>query len=261
MTSRDRPFERVLLGVVLVLVGAAAVLWFAGKSLANQVVSERDEDDSREVRRRQREGAMTDVGPPIAVETRRIDSASSNMRAAPAEPEEPPSQREDVETWIARGDTAQLPALLAIDVAKDLEAAPAVIMGIAKLSLGARPELKKKAAAHLAQMLDSERTRADSRNMRGAAGNVATGIDALGEMATPEASGELMRALDSGKYALHHETRMVQELTKQKYAPARDAVARFAARTKGRVFEDSFDQELQKEALEAADEALTSMGK
>ncbi len=175
----------------------------------------------------------------------------------------PPSQREAVEAWVAQGDSNKLSNLLAIDVVKDLEAAPAVIMGIARLSKDAAPSIKAQAAFKLERMLLSERQRAESRDLRGAGGNIATGIDALGEMGATgnvDARAALLRALDGGTYELHHETRMVQELGKQKYAPAKAALMRFVTRTQARKLEDAFDLELQKEALSAVDEALVLLG-
>lgn len=169
---------------------------------------------------------------------------------------EVPSARLDVEHWVAKGDGSKLDTLMAMDVAKDLEASPAIISGLGHLAKTAAPAVRRRVAQRLGGILQSERARAEAQG-RAAAGNVATGIDALGELGGAEAGVELTRALDTAAYALHHETRMVQELGKQAYVPARAAVERFLQRTKARRYEDSFDQELQKEALQAADETLS----
>lgn len=209
--------------------------------------------------------ATAPVGTPAAEPVaQRTESTAPTAAAAPTAPVgeslEPVDDgiREKIEGYVAANDISKLDVLIGTDVSRELDAAPAVIDGIARLAKNQSPAVRQKAAGRLAEILKTERVRAGTQGI-GAAGNVSVGIDALGLLGGDESGAALAEALDTANYALHHETRMVQELGKMRYLPAAASIGRFAERTKSRQSSDSFEQELKKEALLAADEALLEL--
>ncbi len=222
-------------------------------------MSERDEDDSRQFRRRNHALWVAEKRAPRGSDGANADAVPPAVPgASTTQSQHPTSQRPQVEDWLSNAiDDTKLPALLAIDVAEDVEAAPAVFKAITRIGgTYASAQLRQTAAARVAQILASERLRVQVPGARGAVRNMVLAIDALGDMRTPEADVELLHALESEKYALHHETHMVQELA-NRHATFRAAIEQFESRTKARVSEDPFERKLQNEAQEAAREALS----
>ena len=146
-----------------------------------------------------------------------------------------------------------LPRLLEFDLAADPEVAPTLITVAANLSAHAGTAERSAAAQRLAGWLQRELTR-DARDARG---NSASLVEALGKIDSPEASRALSEALDARRLPLHVETVAVQGLAHGADAErARPAVERFRERLQQAPAADSFERELQHEAITAADQAL-----
>jgi hypothetical protein len=146
-----------------------------------------------------------------------------------------------------------LPSLLQFDVAADPEVAPTLITVAGNLSARADATQRAAVAQRLAGWLQHELTR-DARDARG---NTATLVEALGKIDSPEASRALSEALDAQNLPLHVETVAVQGLSHSADAErARPSVERFRQRLQQAPAADSFERELQQEAITAADQAL-----
>ena len=99
--------------------------------------------------------------------------------------------------------------------------------------------------------------RSEIRDARDARGNTASLVEALGKIDSPEASHALSEVLDAQRLPLHVETVAVRGLSHSADAErARPAVERFRQRLSEKTAADSFERELQQEAITAADQAL-----
>jgi hypothetical protein len=146
-----------------------------------------------------------------------------------------------------------LPSLLQLDLPADPEVAPTLIGVVTKLSMQADATQRSAVAQRLAAWLQTELAR-DARDARG---NTASLIEALGKIDSPEATRALSQALDAQRLPLHVETVAVQGLSRSAdAAQARPAVERFRQRLEQAPAADSFERELQQEAISAADQAL-----
>jgi hypothetical protein len=150
---------------------------------------------------------------------------------------------------LAHGARAEgLPALVAVDLAREPAAAPTIIRTVAQL--GARGSLRDRtlAATTLARWLEQEIARSDAD----AVGNVPNLIEALSATGGPEAADVLARTLDSRRLDLPLETLVVQSLGELDDRRARDAVTRFRDRVAATPPSEGFDGELRLEAIAAA---------
>lgn len=161
-----------------------------------------------------------------------------------------------LEAAVRDGLVAEIPALVRTDLARSPGAAPTIIHGLARLSVQGSGEDAALAASTLARWLKEERTREGND----AAGNVPNLVEALGALGGPEAVDaliELLEQRDGTRNDLAIETLTVQQLAALGDARARAPVTRFLGRVRGQAgSEDTFERELQTEALAAATEAL-----
>jgi hypothetical protein len=160
-----------------------------------------------------------------------------------------------VQAAVDRGAVKALPALLATDLAREPEAAPTIIHGVAKLAKEAAPNERAEATKTLAKWLSEE----TKRHEPDAEGNVPNLVEALSAIGGPEAREALAKTLHEGKVDLSVQTLIAQELGKSadpaQLAAARAFLARVAAMPPG----EGIDEELRKEAVEAANKAIGSM--
>ena len=159
---------------------------------------------------------------------------------------------EAVEAVVEAHAVSALPALSAIELREAPHSAPAVIDGIATLANEAGPRERREAASTLSRWFLQER----HREGIDAAGNTTTLIDALAETGHREAIDALVTALDEHALPLNNETLIVQRLAELRQASAKPAIARFHARVVAMPSTFGVDEELRREAMAAAHEAL-----
>jgi hypothetical protein len=155
-----------------------------------------------------------------------------------------------------RGDVAELPQLLELELAREPDAAPTVIGVATELAQRAEPQLKATAATRFGEWLRDESQRASSD----ARANVSVLVEALGKLDAPEAGAALIEALDAERLPVHVASLAVQGLARHGDARARAAVERFRARLReAPETDDAFALELQAEAEQTADRALAAL--
>lgn len=160
-----------------------------------------------------------------------------------------------VQTAVDRGAVKALPALLATDLAREPEAAPTIIHGVAKLAKEAPPNERVEATKTLAKWLSEE----TKRHEPDAEGNVPNLVEALSAVGGPEARAALAETLREGKVDLSVQTLIAQELGKSA-DPGQIAAARaFLDRVAAMPPAEGIDEELRKEAIVAAQKAIGSM--
>ena len=160
-----------------------------------------------------------------------------------------------VQTAVDRGAVKALPALLATDLAREPEAAPTIIQGVAKLAKEAPPNERAEATKTLAKWLSEE----TKRHEPDAEGNVPNLVEALSAVGGPEARAALAETLREGKVDLSVQTLIAQELGKSA-DPSQIAAARaFLDRVAAMPPAEGIDEELRKEAVLAAQKAIGSM--
>jgi hypothetical protein len=160
-----------------------------------------------------------------------------------------------VQAAVDRGAVKALPALLATDLAREPEAAPTIIHGVAKLAKEAAPGERAVAAKTLAKWLAEE----TKRHEPDAEGNVPNLVEALSSVGGPEARAALAETLRDGKVDLSVQTLIAQELGKSADPAQMTAARAFLARVAAMPQADGIDEELRKEAIEAANQAIRSM--
>lgn len=163
---------------------------------------------------------------------------------------------EAVELVVDAGAVEALPALSSIQLREKPHSAPAVIGAIATLANEAGPRERRDAASTLARWFRQER----SREGNDAAGNTTTLIDALADTGQREAVEALVAALDEQKLPLNNETLIVQRLAELRQSSAKPAIARFQARVTALPPAEGIDEELRREAIAAARDALQRLG-
>lgn len=169
-----------------------------------------------------------------------------------------------VEDAVRDGQLAALPALAAIDLRREPEAAPTIIHGVANLGVQGDKEDRRLATHTLSRWLRDESQRAfaattsGSDEARDAVGNVPNLIDALGEVGGHEAVDTLIDALDSGRLDLSVETLTVQKLGDLQDRRATPAIERFGERVRiaRPTARDDFERQLHDEASAEVKTAL-----
>ena len=161
-----------------------------------------------------------------------------------------------VELVVDAGAVEALPTLSSIELREKPHSAPAVIGGIAALAKEAGPRERREAASTLARWFRQERRREGND----AAGNTTTLIDALADTGQREAVEALVAALDEQKLPLNNETLIVQRLAELRQPSAKPGIARFQARVMALPPAEGIDEELRREAIAAARDALQRLG-
>lgn len=198
---------------------------------------------------------------PIVVAPRRGETTPAAKPAArplPAELEPDVAARwASIEAMVRDGDVAELPKLCAADLAKEPDAAPAIIHGVASLAVQGRDADRSLAGKTLSRWLREERT----RDARDAVGNVVNIVEALGDLGGDEAVTSLVDVLE------HEEDLALQTTAADRLATLGDkralpAVTRFAERL-ARAAEpsDAFERELRAEAIKTAADAMARLKK
>jgi hypothetical protein len=181
--------------------------------------------------------------------------ASAPTVIAPASASEKPSDelsREGIEAAIMAKDPSALPAIEKVDLTKDAHVAAAAIDAVGKLAATAPEPAKKEAVRTLSDWLRQE----SKRETNDAKGNVSILVDSLADTGSDEAIKPLVDALDSARYPLHIETRIVQSLERLDAKTAAPSVERFAARVSKLAPIDEMEKALAKEAIDEANAAL-----
>jgi HEAT repeat protein len=160
-----------------------------------------------------------------------------------------------VEAAVSATAIETLDDLEKFELARDPEAAPTVIHGVALLGASAEGKKRDEAAGTLARWLRDERRREGPD----AVGNVSNLVEALGDVGGREAVDALTAALDRGDLALHVETLAVMKLGELGDARARASVERFARRASALPPAEGIDEELRVEAIAAARTTLTKI--
>lgn len=163
---------------------------------------------------------------------------------------------EAVELVVDAGAVEALPTLSSIELREKPHSAPAVIGAIAALAKETGPRERREAAITLARWFGQER----KREGNDAAGNTTTLIDALADTGQREAVEALVAALDEQKLPLNNETLIVQRLAELRQPSAKPAVARFQTRVMALPPAEGIDEELRREAIAAARDALQRLG-
>lgn len=141
------------------------------------------------------------------------------------------------------------------ELARDPEAAPTVIHGVALLGASAEGAKREEAASTLSRWLSDERKREGAD----VAGNLSNLVEALGDVGGRRAVDALTSALDRADLALHVETLAIMKLGELGDARARGSVERFARRVAALPPADGIDEELRVEAIAAAATTLTKI--
>lgn len=159
-----------------------------------------------------------------------------------------------IEAMVRDGDLAELPALTRSELAKEPEAAPAIIHGVASLAVQGSDADRALAGKTLSRWLKEER----GRDTRDAQGNVVNVIEALGDLGGDEAVTSLIEVLDrfDREDDLALQTTAAERLATLGDRRALPAVERFEARvTRSPEPDDEFQKELRAEAIKTAADA------
>lgn len=178
---------------------------------------------------------------------------------APAElPPDIAARWKAIEVAVRDGALDQLPALEAAELAKEPEAAPAIIHGVASLAAQGSESDRAEAGRTLARWLREE----SKRDTRDAQGNVVNLVEALGDLGGDDAVTALIWILDGAGSAddLALQTTACSRLAALDDKRALPAVTRFGERVaKSAEPADDFERELRAEAVQAASDAVTRL--
>lgn len=152
-------------------------------------------------------------------------------------------------------DTAELPTLLAVDLAREPEAAPTIIHAVASLANAADVDARRASVAVLGRWLAEESLRHDPD----AVGNVPNLVEALGTIGGADATATLIAALEKGQLDLSVETLLVQSLGHARDGRALEPVKRFVDRVAAIPPVDGIQEELRVEAIAAGNSAISSI--
>lgn len=162
-----------------------------------------------------------------------------------------------IEAAVRDADLAQLPALTQAELAKEPEAAPAIIHGVASLAVQGRDSDRALAGKTLSRWLREEQ----KRDTRDAQGNVVNIVEALGDLGGDEAVTSLIDVLDH-EPDLALQTTAADRLATLGDPRALPAVDRFVARLASRPEPaDDFEKELRAEAIKTAADAKARLKK
>lgn len=162
-----------------------------------------------------------------------------------------------VDALVAGRRVEALPALLAVDLVREPDAAPTIIHAIGKLGRSASSTDKATSAKTLGVWLDEE----SRRHEVDAVGNVPNLVEALGELGGREAIEALVKALDGGRLELSVQTLVVQTIAAEAPGDARAlaSVQRFLERVSRMPQTEGIEEELRVEAVSTAKSAVTSL--
>jgi len=160
-----------------------------------------------------------------------------------------------VEAAVSATAIETLDDLQKFELARDPEAAPTVIHGVALLGASAEGAKREEAASTLSRWLSDERKREGAD----VAGNISNLVEALGDVGGRRAVDALTSALDRADLALHVETLAIMKLGELADARARGSVERFAKRVAALPRAEGIDEELRVEAIAAAATTLTKI--
>lgn len=150
-----------------------------------------------------------------------------------------------------------LPDLLALDLARDPDAAPTLISVCGSLAERGDEKQREATATRFAYWLDTEMRRDDPD----ARANQSLLVEALGRLPSPVAASALERALASNTLPIYVGTLAAEGLAGLGAATARPVLEQFRGRVAAQPAADSFQRELNAEALAAADRALHQLSR